>query len=91
MGLSKYLIEFLRKYIIFILRFKNDWEFKMRVEGIIKGRNIVLEETLPEQIKEGERVEVIILPLRKKDYHFPTFKLGIKEEYLKREKIYGEN
>ena len=63
----------------------------MRVKGIIKGRSIVLEEILPEQIREGERVEVIILPLSKKGYRFPTFKLGIKEEYLKREKIYGEN
>jgi len=33
-------------------------------------------------------VEIVIIPIKKRKYHFPTFKLDIKEEYLDREKIY---
>ncbi|MBA3920661.1 MAG: hypothetical protein H0X31_02710 [Nostocaceae cyanobacterium] len=57
------------------------------MKGYVKGTMIVLQEQLPDNITEGDQVEVIIIPLTKK-YNFPTFKLGIKEEYLKREIIY---
>lgn len=58
------------------------------VKGYIKGKTIILEDTLPAELTEGEQVEVIIMPLTKKKYNFPTFKLGIKDESLKREIIY---
>ena len=62
----------------------------MKAQGVIKGGNIVLSKApVGEQLREGENVEVIILPLRKKPYRFSTFKLGVKKEYLKREEIYA--
>ncbi len=57
------------------------------MKGYIKGKMIVLHEQLPDNITDGEQVEVIIIPLTKK-YNFPTFRLGVKDEYLKREVIY---
>lgn len=57
------------------------------MKGYIKGKSIILIEVLPDNVKEGDEVEVLITPIRPK-YPFPTFKLGIKEEYLSREKIY---
>ncbi len=64
----------------------------MKVKGVIKGSNIVLKKVpVGEQLHEGDRVEVIILPLRKKSYRFSTFKLGVKKEFLKREEIYARS
>lgn len=62
----------------------------MKVQGVIKGSNIVLKR-IPtgEQLHEGDRVEVIILPLQKKSYSFSTFKLGVKKGCLNREEIYA--
>lgn len=58
------------------------------MKGYIKGKTIILEDTLPPDLTEGEQVEVIIIPLTKKKYNFPTYKLEIKDESLKREIIY---
>jgi hypothetical protein len=57
------------------------------MKGYIKGQSIILVEVLPDNVKEGDEVEVLITPIPSK-YPFPTFKLGIKQEYLSREKIY---
>lgn len=58
------------------------------MKGYIKGTTIILEDTLPADLTEGEQVEVVIIPLTKKKYNFPTYKLDIKDESLKREIIY---
>ncbi len=64
----------------------------MKVQGVIKGSNIVLKKIpLGEKLYEGDKVEVIILPLKKKPHRFSTFKLGVKKEHLKRERIYAES
>ena len=64
----------------------------MKVQGVIKGSNIILKKVpAGKQLHEGDRVEVIILPLHKKPYRFSTFKLGIKQEYLKREDLYARS
>ncbi len=64
----------------------------MKALGIIKGTNIVLKKVpLGEELHEGDKVEVIILPLNKKPHRFSTFKLGIKKDHLKREKIYAKS
>ncbi len=57
------------------------------MKAYIKSETIVLQEQLPQNIIDGEQVEFIIIPLTKK-YDFPTFKLEVKDEYLKRERIY---
>ena len=64
----------------------------MKAQGVIKGSNIVLKK-IPagEELHEGDKVEVIILPLQKKAHRFSTFKLGIKKEHLKRENIYAKS
>lgn len=62
----------------------------MKAQGVIKGSSIVLKKIpLGKKLHDGTQVEVIILPLEKKPHRFSTFKLGIKKEYLKREKIYA--
>ena len=49
----------------------------MGLKGVVKGNSIVLQELLPEQeIKEGEEVEVIILPLKRPGHRFRTFQLA---------------
>lgn len=58
------------------------------MKGYIKGQSIILTQPLPENIKDGDEVEVSLSILSKPKYPFPTFYLGIKEEYLNREKIY---
>ena len=58
------------------------------MKGYIKGKNIILLDSIPENLKEGDRVDISINPLLESDYSFPTFELGIKDEYLNREKIY---
>jgi hypothetical protein len=64
----------------------------MKAHGIVKGKNIILER-IPDdkELAEGSKVEVIILPVKRKRHLFNTFKLGIKKEYLDREKIYAKN
>ena len=54
----------------------------------IQGKTIILLEKLPENIKEGDRVEIAITPIVKEDYPFPTFDFGVKDEYINRDKIY---
>jgi len=62
----------------------------MKAQGVIKGSNIVLNKIPPgKELREGDKVEVIILPQRNRFHRFSTFKLGIKKEHLKREKIYA--
>ena len=62
----------------------------MKAQGVIKGSSIILKKILlGKKLHDGTQVEVIILPLEKKPHRFSTFKLGIKKEYLKREKIYA--
>ncbi|MEM7592275.1 MAG: hypothetical protein AAF383_12275 [Cyanobacteria bacterium P01_A01_bin.83] len=58
------------------------------MKGYIKDKTIILLESIPDDFKEGDRVDVSINPLPEADYSFPTFELGIKDEYLNREKIY---
>ncbi|MDJ0594770.1 MAG: hypothetical protein QNJ72_33140 [Pleurocapsa sp. MO_226.B13] len=58
------------------------------MKGYIKGKTIILLESIPDNLKEGDRVDVSINPLPEANYSFPTFELGIKDEYLNREKIY---
>jgi ribosomal protein L21E len=58
------------------------------MKGYIKGKNIILLENIPENLQEGDEVDILINPVTKKDYPFPTFELGVKEEYLNREKVY---
>ncbi|UBF26962.1 hypothetical protein K9N68_02965 [Kovacikia minuta CCNUW1] len=43
---------------------------------------------MPETIQDGDEVEVAITLVSKKKLPFPTFHLGVKDEYLNREKIY---
>ena len=57
------------------------------MKGYIKGKSIILKDSLPLGFNEGEEVEVIVMPVKKK-YNFPTFKLGIKDESMRRERIY---
>lgn len=64
----------------------------MGIKGVVKGNSIILQEPLPEQeLKEGEEVEVIILPPKRLVHRFRTFQLGVKEEALDRERLYGED
>jgi len=64
----------------------------MKAQGVIKDGNIVLKKVpAGKELHEGDKVEVIILPLRKKPHSFSTFKLGVKKEHLKREKIYARS
>ena len=58
------------------------------MKGIIKDRVIILTEPLPEHLQDGDEVEIAIVQIRKKNYPFPTFDLGIKDECLSREHIY---
>jgi hypothetical protein len=58
------------------------------MKGYIKDKNIILTEPLPSDIQEGDEVEISIVQVRKKVYPFPVFDLGVKDEYLNRERIY---
>ncbi|MGL6343102.1 MAG: hypothetical protein ACRC80_28685 [Waterburya sp.] len=58
------------------------------MKGYIKGKNIILLENIPENLKEGDEVDILIVPIPVEKYPFPTFELGVKDEYLNREKIY---
>ena len=61
----------------------------MKAHEIIKGSNIIVNKIPGEKFLDGEKVEVIIMPLEKKRRRFSTFKLGVKKEHLKREVIYS--
>ena len=64
----------------------------MKAQGVIKSGNIIIKKLhAGEELHEGDKVEVIILPLQKKPHRFNTFKLGVKKEHLKREKIYARS
>ena len=63
----------------------------MKAQGVIKGSNIVLNKLPAKAFHEGEKVEVIILPMTKRRHRFSTFKLGVKKEHLKRETIYAKD
>ncbi|MBS3029277.1 MAG: hypothetical protein HCA25_19995 [Dolichospermum sp. DET50] len=43
-----------------------------------------------EQYRNIIKKILTIIPIKKRKYHFPTFKLDVKEEYLDREKIYEQ-
>jgi len=43
---------------------------------------------LPEDIQDGDEVEMVVTLVTKRKYPFPTFKLGVKEDYVNRDKIY---
>jgi hypothetical protein len=58
------------------------------MKGYIKDQVIILLEALPETIKEGDNIEVTITSLSPPSDSFPTFDLGVKDEYLNREKLY---
>ena len=58
------------------------------MKGYIQGQTIILLERLPENIKEGDQVDIAITPIPQENYPFPTFELGVKDEYINREKIY---
>ena len=58
------------------------------MKGYIKGKSIIIIDSLPENIKEGDEVEVFFSVIPKQKYSFPTFNLGVKDEYTRREKIY---
>ncbi|MGL5833858.1 MAG: hypothetical protein ACRC1Z_11595 [Waterburya sp.] len=58
------------------------------MKGYIKRKNIILLENIPENLKDGDEVDISITPVADEDYPFPTFELGVKDEYLNREKIY---
>lgn len=57
------------------------------MKGYIKDKNIILIEPLPSDIQDGDEVEISIVQVRKKTYPFPVFELGIKDEYLNRERV----
>lgn len=64
----------------------------MGMRGIVKGNSIVFEEPLPEQeLKQGDEVEVFILPRKRPVHRFRTFPLGVREQALEREWLYGED
>ena len=58
------------------------------MKGFVKDKQIVLTDPLPEDLQDGDEIEISIIQIKKKPYPFPTFDLGIKNEYLSREKIY---
>ena len=60
------------------------------MKGYIQGKTIILLENLPEHLKEGDEVEILLAANPEKKYPFPTFKLGVKEEYLNREEMYEQ-
>jgi DNA replicative helicase MCM subunit Mcm2 (Cdc46/Mcm family) len=61
------------------------------MKGYINDQSIILTDTLPDNLQEGDEVEITITEIKKKNYPFPTFDLGVKEQYLNREKIYEKD
>ncbi|MDY6804021.1 MAG: hypothetical protein SXA11_09475 [Cyanobacteriota bacterium] len=58
------------------------------MKGYIKGKSIILVDSLPEEVKDGDEVNVSFSVIQKRKYSFSTFNLGVKDEYTRREKIY---
>lgn len=61
------------------------------MKGYIQNQTIILQDSLPNTLQNGDEVEIVIISIKKQKYHFPTFKLNIKEEYLDPEKIYEQD
>lgn len=61
---------------------------ELEMKGFIKDKTIILTEPLPKDLQDGDEIEISIIQVRKKSYPFPTFDLGVKDEYLNRERIY---
>jgi hypothetical protein len=61
------------------------------MKGYINDQSIILTDTLPDNLQDGDEVEITITEIKKKNYPFPTFDLGVKEQYLNREKIYDQD
>jgi hypothetical protein len=61
------------------------------MKGYINDQSIILADTLPDNLHNGDEVEITITEIKKKSYPFPTFDLGVKEKYLNREKIYDQD
>ena len=60
------------------------------MKGDIQGQTIILLETLPDHLQDSDEVDISITPIVKEIYPFPTFYLGVKDEYISREKIYEQ-
>lgn len=58
------------------------------MKGFIKSKKIILTEPLPDDFQDGDEIEISIVHVRRKSYPFPVFDLGVKDEYLNRERIY---
>jgi len=58
------------------------------MKGFIKDKKIILTEPLPEDLQDGDEVEISIIQIKQKIYPFPVFDLGVKDKYLNRENIY---
>jgi hypothetical protein len=58
------------------------------MKAFIKDNQIYLTDPLPENLQNGDEIEISIVQIKKKKYPFPTFNLGVKDEYLNRERIY---
>jgi hypothetical protein len=58
------------------------------MKGIIKDKKIILTDPLPEDLQDGDEIEISIIQVKNKSYPFPTFNLGVKDEFLNRERIY---
>jgi hypothetical protein len=58
------------------------------MKGYIKGKNLIFLENIPKNLKDADEVNTSIIPISEENYPFPTFELGVKDEYLNREKIY---
>ncbi len=61
------------------------------MRAFIKDNNIYLTDPLPGNLQNGDEIEISIVQIKKKNYPFPTFNLGVKDEYLNRERIYESN
>jgi DNA replicative helicase MCM subunit Mcm2 (Cdc46/Mcm family) len=70
---------------------KSDLISLLNMKGYIQNQTIILQDSLPNSLKNGDEVEIVIIPIKKPKYRFPTFKLDIKQEYLDPEKIYEQD
>jgi hypothetical protein len=52
------------------------------MKGYIKGKNIILLENIPENLKEGDEVDISITLVADEDHPFPTFELGIWQRFV---------
>lgn len=58
------------------------------MKGYVKNKSIILTDSLSDNLQDGDEIEFTIIDVKKNPYPFPTFDLGIKNEYLSRERIY---